>query len=272
MVRTAGPSRDFRKLPAARLSTSRERFVLVPNQKQRRDAARRHLERQLQARQARDARRKQVTLIGSIAGTLVLILAIIIVVVVASSSDKKTSGSNALSARDSASRSSSGSSSPAAPACNNANPTTFTSHPAKGAAVMFMGVTVKGATDLTGKPGVTSHGTKATKLEIEDLVVGKGKAASPTSCVTVQYDGVLYKNGKEFDSSWKRGQTAQFSLTQVVPGFTQGIGGTTGIAPMKVGGRRIMILPASLGYGTQASSAIPANSDLVFVVDLTKVS
>ena len=87
----------------------------------------------------------------------------------------------------------------------------------------------------------------------------------------MQYVGVLYKNGTVFDSSWARGSPAQFSLTGVVKGFTQGIGGTTGVAPMKVGGRRIMILPASLGYGSTASGPIPANSPLVFVVDLKKV-
>ena len=80
---------------------------------------------------------------------------------------------------------------------------------------------------------------------------------------------MLYKTGTEFDSSWSRGQAAQFTLSQVVPGFTQGIGGTTGVAPMKVGGRRIIIMPAALGYGSQANASIPANSPLVFVVDLT---
>ena len=107
---------------------------------------------------------------------------------------------------------------------------------------------------------------------MKDLVVGKGAAATPTSTVTVQYYGVLYNNGKYFDSSWKRGMPAQFSLTRVVPGFTQGIGGTTGVAPMKVGGRRIIIVPAALGYGKAGSPpAVPANASLVFIVDLLKI-
>jgi peptidylprolyl isomerase len=90
--------------------------------------------------------------------------------------------------------------------------------------------------------------------------------------VTVQYVGVRYADGKKFDSSWDRGQPAQFSLTGVVKGFTEGIGGTKGVPPMKVGGRRIMILPASLGYGTQGAGAdIPPNTPLVFVVDLVSV-
>ena len=136
----------------------------------------------------------------------------------------------------------------------------------------FQGVTVKGATDLGGAPGVTSKSvTDPKKIEYKDLVVGKGKAATPASSVTVQYTGVLYKKGTQFDSSWTRGQPAQFPLTGVVKGFTQGIGGTTGVPPMKVGGRRIIIMPASLGYGAQANGPIPANSSLAFVVDLTKV-
>jgi FKBP-type peptidyl-prolyl cis-trans isomerase len=103
--------------------------------------------------------------------------------------------------------------------------------------------------------------------------VGKGKAATPKSTVSVQYTGVLYKSGTMFDSSWtKGGQPVSFPLTGVVKGFTQGIGGTTGVPPMKVGGRRLMILPASLGYGAQANGAIPANSSLVFVVDLKALS
>jgi peptidylprolyl isomerase len=102
-------------------------------------------------------------------------------------------------------------------------------------------------------------------------VVGKGAPATPTSTVTVQYYGVLYKNGTYFDSSWKRGMPAAFPLTNVVKGFTYGIGGTKGVAPMKVGGRRIIIVPSALGYGAQGSGAIPPNSPLVFIVDLTKV-
>ena len=113
---------------------------------------------------------------------------------------------------------------------------------------------------------------------MKDLVVGKGNAATDTSCVDVQYDGVLYKNGKQFDSSWSRNTPVQFSLTGVVEGFKDGIGGIQtvgthkGIPAMRVGGRRIIIVPASMGYGAQASGKIPANSDLVFIVDLLKAT
>ena len=241
----------------------------MPTNKQRRESARRHLERQLQRRQEREARQKKITLVASIGGTIVLIAAIVLTLVLLNSGSdkKKPAAAGSSSATTTASATGTGSSTP------TPTPTPSTSYPpAKGASVSFDGVTVKGATDLKGSPGVTSKSNKdATKLAVKDLVVGKGKAATPASTVTVQYTGVLYKNGTEFDSSWVRGMPAQFPLTGVVKGFTQGIGGTTGVAPMKVGGRRIMILPSALGYGTAAQAKIPANSSLVFVVDLKSV-
>jgi peptidylprolyl isomerase len=241
------------------------RIVFVPTNKQRRDAARRHLERQLQRRQERDAARKRFTLIASIVGTVVLIALIVGFIVIVGNDNKNSKTASAAS--------NSASTSPSASASASPSPTPSTSYPAaKGASVTFAGVTVSGAADLAGKPGVTSKGTKDTsKLQVKDLVVGKGKAASPTSTVTVQYVGALYSNGTLFDSSWARGQAAQFSLTGVVKGFTEGIGGTTGIAPMKIGGRRLMILPSKLGYAAQANGNIPANSALVFVVDLKSI-
>jgi peptidylprolyl isomerase len=234
----------------------------VPSNKQRRDAARRHLERQLQRRQQREAARKRTTLIATIAGTVVLAVVVVVVVIALTNDNKKANANSTTTPTTSTTPS-------ATP-----SPTPSTSYPpAKGAAVSFQGVTVKGAADLAGEPGVTSKSATApTKLAYKDLVVGKGKAATPTSTVTVQYSGVLYKTGKAFDSSWSRGQPAQFALTGVIKGFTQGIGGTTGVPPMKAGGRRIVIIPASLGYGSHAQGPIPANSPLVFVVDLKSAS
>ncbi len=86
--------------------------------------------------------------------------------------------------------------------------------------------------------------------------------------VTVNYVGVLYKGGKEFDASWKSQRTVHVPLGtgQVIPGWDQGIPG------MKVGGRRELIIPASLAYGAKgAGASIPPNSALVFVVDLLAV-
>ena len=218
----------------------------MPTNQQRRDAERRRLQQQLQDRRDREVARKRATLIASIVGTVVLIAAVVIVVVA-------TTGGSDNGGKKS------------------------TTSPGIGAGgntpVSFEGVTVGNASDLTKAPTVTSTSdTVPTKLEYKDLVVGTGTPATPTSTVKVQYTGVLYKDGTKFDSSWDRGQAASFSLTQVVKGFTDGIGGSGDIPPMKVGGRRIMILPASLGYGAQANGAIPANSPLVFVVDLVSVS
>jgi len=229
----------------------------VVTSKQRREQSRRLLERQLQARQQQEAARKRRTLIATIAGTVVLAVVVVVVIIAVSGNDKKKPAGTASTPTSAASVSAASSAAPAA----------------KGPSVSFQGVTVKGAADLTGAPGVTSKATKdPTKLEYKDLVVGKGKAATPKSTVSVQYTGVLYKTGTEFDSSWTRGQPASFSLSQVVKGFTQGIGGTTGVPSMKAGGRRVIIFPASLGYGNQANGSIPANSSLVFVIDLKSVS
>ncbi len=126
--------------------------------------------------------------------------------------------------------------------------------------------TVANAKDLKVKPvPAAGKGTPPTKLETSDLVVGSGAVATDASSVTVQYVGVLWTTGKQFDASWDRGQAATFSLDQVITGFKDGIVG------MKVGGRREIVIPPSLGYGSQAADPIPANSTLVFVVDLQKV-
>ncbi|MEO6886876.1 MAG: FKBP-type peptidyl-prolyl cis-trans isomerase [Jatrophihabitantaceae bacterium] len=237
----------------------------MPTDKPRREAARRHLERQLERRQERDAARKKFTLIASIVGTLVVIAVVVMVIVMAGNEHKKTPTA--------ASSPSASTTSPAA--IDTPTPAPSKSYaPAKGASVTFNGVTVTGAADLAGVPTVTSKGTtNPAKIEYKDLVIGTSTTATPTSNVTVQYVGVLYKGGKTpFDSSWGRGVPATFALTGVVPGFTQGIGGTTGVPAMKVGGRRLIIMPSALGYGAAGRPpTIPANSPLVFVVDLTSV-
>ena len=243
----------------------------MPTNKQRREAARRHLERQLERRAEREAARKRFALIASIVGTILIIgLVVGLVVGLGGSGKKKTPAAS--------DKSSTPSSSPSSTTAANASCPTG-SKPVRtatgaGKAVSFHGVTVKNATNLNENPSVGSTAkTPPSKLLVKDLVVGKGKAATPKSTVDVKYTGVLYCDGTEFDGPAEHGDKAiSFSLTGVVPGFTQGIGGTTGIAPMKVGGRRIIIMPASLGYGASGQGSIPANAPLVFVVTLEKVS
>jgi peptidylprolyl isomerase len=119
---------------------------------------------------------------------------------------------------------------------------------------------------LSTEPKVTpSSGSAPTKLVSKDLITGTGKEAKAGDTVTVNYVGVLYKGGKEFDASWKRKEPFQFKLGegQVIKGWDQGVAG------MKVGGRRELIIPSELAYGkTGSPPAIPANAPLVFVIDL----
>jgi peptidylprolyl isomerase len=122
---------------------------------------------------------------------------------------------------------------------------------------------------LSTEPTVTPpKGPAPTKLVTKDLIVGTGPEAKDGDTVTVNYVGVLYKNGKVFDASWKRNEPFTFALGEgkVIPGWDQGVAG------MKVGGRRELIIPAPLAYGAQGSPpTIPPNSALVFVVDLLSV-
>jgi FKBP-type peptidyl-prolyl cis-trans isomerase len=240
----------------------------------RREATRRQLEAQLRERQIREARRKRAILIGSISGTVVVIaLVVILVIVFAGGSNKKTPAAASSAPKPTPSVSASPTTSSTAATAPVPVPKVACTKPSGKANASFDGVTVGGATNLKHEPKVASTSkTNPKALGCADLVVGKGAAATPTSTVKVQYTGVLYKNGKEFDSSWSRGTATSFPLTGVVPGFTQGIGGAGKVAPMRVGGRRIVILPPSLGYGAQASGSIPANSSLVFVIDLLKVT
>lgn len=128
------------------------------------------------------------------------------------------------------------------------------------------GVTVSGA--MTEKPIVTvTPGQPApTGLVAQDVVTGDGKAISANGTGTFNYTGVLFSDGTTFDSSWDRGDPITFPLNRVIPGWQQGLVG------MQEGGRRLLIIPPDLAYGSQALPGIPPNSTLVFVVDLEKVN
>jgi peptidylprolyl isomerase len=123
--------------------------------------------------------------------------------------------------------------------------------------------------DLTTKPEVeVPDGPPPSELETEDIVVGDGAEAKPGDTVSMQYVGVNYSNGKEFDASWGNPQPFTFPLGsgQVIPGWDEGIPG------MKVGGRRELIIPPDLAYGEAGSPPdIGPNETLIFVVDLTDV-
>lgn len=123
--------------------------------------------------------------------------------------------------------------------------------------------------DTGPKPTVeVPKGPAPTQLVVKDLKTGDGVEAKSGDQVSVQYVGVLYSDGKQFDSSFDRGQPFSFQLggSQVIPGWDQGVAG------MKVGGRRELIVPPDLAYGAQGQPpTIPANATLVFVIDLDSV-
>ncbi|MEK7600417.1 MAG: FKBP-type peptidyl-prolyl cis-trans isomerase [Patescibacteria group bacterium] len=105
-------------------------------------------------------------------------------------------------------------------------------------------------------------------LQVQDFVVGNGAEALPGMVVTAHYRGTLL-NGTEFDSSYNRGQPFSFTLGagEVIRGWDLGIAG------MRVGGKRVLMIPSSLGYGARgAGDAIPPNADLRFEVELMGVT
>lgn len=124
------------------------------------------------------------------------------------------------------------------------------------------------ATTLSKEPVIHAGKGKApTKLETKDLVTGTGTVVTQTSTVSVKYVGANYKNGKDFTvQTWQTGKPYAFALDTVVPGFAEGLIG------MKVGGRREIVIPPALGYGTDHTGTIVPNETLVFVVDLIGVS
>jgi peptidylprolyl isomerase len=124
-------------------------------------------------------------------------------------------------------------------------------------------------TNLNKKPKVSvPSGPPPKQLEAKELVEGSGAEAKSGDEVTVQYVGVGYESGEEFDASWDRGEPFTFTLGegQVIPGWDQGVEG------MKVGGRRELVIPPNLAYGSTGSPpVIGPNETLIFVIDLLAV-
>ncbi len=119
-----------------------------------------------------------------------------------------------------------------------------------------------GPPPVSGQPITIPSG-----LQYIDVVVGSGAEAQPGQQVSVHYTGWL-TNGQTFDSSRPRGQAFTFKLGggQVIPGWDQGVAG------MRVGGQRRLIIPPTLGYGARgAGGVIPPNATLIFDVELLVV-
>ena len=122
----------------------------------------------------------------------------------------------------------------------------------------------------TTKPEIDFPGDAApSELVIEDITEGDGPEAGAGQTVVTHYVGVAFSTGEEFDASWNRGEPLSFRLGvgQVIPGWDQGIAG------MKKGGRRLLVIPPDLAYGAQSPSPdIGPNETLIFVVDLETIN
>ena len=111
-------------------------------------------------------------------------------------------------------------------------------------------------------------GAPPRKLVKEDIVKGSGPGAKPGDTVVVNYVGVSFSTGEEFDASWDSGQTfpVQLGAGGVIEGWEKGLVG------IKKGGRRELVIPPELGYGAQGSPpAIAPNETLVFVIDAVDI-
>lgn len=116
--------------------------------------------------------------------------------------------------------------------------------------------------DNKAKPGIK---TTASGIQYEILTEGKGKSPKATDVVKVHYKGTLI-DGTPFDSSYDRGQPAEFPLNGVIPGWTEGL------QLMKTGGKNRLFIPANLAYGEQGRPGIPPNSTLIFEVELLEIA
>jgi peptidylprolyl isomerase len=123
--------------------------------------------------------------------------------------------------------------------------------------------------DTSTKPEIPRPtGSPPRTLRKEDIVRGRGRPAKPGDTLMVQYAGVTFSTGEEFDASWNSGQPFTFPLGagQVIEGWDKGFVG------MKRGGRRMLTIPPELAYGAQGfPPAIGPNETLVFVVDLLAI-
>lgn len=111
-------------------------------------------------------------------------------------------------------------------------------------------------------PTTTTAEVPVQELNTIDVREGSGDEVQPGDCVAALYYGTLASDGSTFDGNYDTGTPIEFSLTGVIPGWTEGIPG------MKVGGIRRLEIPANLAYGQAERPGIPANSDLVFEVEI----
>lgn len=140
-----------------------------------------------------------------------------------------------------------------------------------GVGLMYVSTTMQGSASPTPTPPQTTAQAQPNdaadlkRIKIVDETVGTGQAVKKGDTITVNYTGTL-TNGKVFDTSiGKQPFTTQIGVGQVIRGWDLGLIG------MKVGGKRKLTIPSDLGYGAQAQGAIPANSTLIFEVELLSI-
>ena len=137
--------------------------------------------------------------------------------------------------------------------------------------------TVSGTVSTPGLPSVTNNageaptitpvtGAAPATLQSVDIIEGTGAEVLATSTLTVHYTLMTWSNGALIESSWSGGQPATFPLSGVIAGWQEGLPGA------KVGGRRLLVIPADKGYGPNGSGPIGPNETLIFVVDIIAVS
>ena len=148
-------------------------------------------------------------------------------------------------------------------------------------AIAFASFTSLGGDDTVsgsaaGLPAVTANageaptitpptGTAPATLQTQDIIVGTGAEVLPTSTLTVHYTLMSWSSGEILESSWSSGQPATFPLSGVIAGWQEGLPGT------KVGGRRLLVIPPSRGYGPSAGHPLEKET-LIFTVDIIAVS
>ena len=133
------------------------------------------------------------------------------------------------------------------------------------AGALFLGLGTAAGLALASAPAAPTE-TLPSGVKIVHTKVGDGASPKATDVVRVHYRGTL-TDGKEFDSSYKRGQPAAFPLNQVIPCWTEGV------SKMREGGKARLICPPDTAYGPRgAGSAVPPNATITFEVELLKVA
>ena len=236
---SSAPPKSSPKQPSQRP----QRLQLTPAEQRRAAKNERRRAAEVLALKQAKARRQRNAALGVLGVVVVAVVAIVLITQLGGSSNKPTAAANTAC--------------PAAPAVAGPQPS---GAPAAG----FPQIPACASPALKTKPVVTKGtGAAPTKLIVTTLIQGTGAAVKSGDTITVNYVGVTYADGKEFDSSWKNSQTFSTAIGQggVIKGWDQGLVG------VKVGSRVQLDIPTDLAYGTPTPAGDPAGP-LRFVVDV----